>query len=109
VIWTAETYRLYLRSEHWATTRDTALKAASYRCARCGAVRSRSVRLNVHHRTYERLGAEQPGDLEVLCRTCHEGEHGIPPARVVNNWEHISHVLYRVMRGIGFRYVGDRD
>jgi hypothetical protein len=28
---------------------------------------------------------------------------------VVNNWEHISHVLYRVMRGIGFRYVGDRD
>jgi hypothetical protein len=30
------------------------------------------VRLHMHHRTYERLGAELPSDLQVLCRPCHE-------------------------------------
>ncbi len=32
--------------------------------------------LNVHHRTYERLGQEKiPDDLIVLCRSCHSREH----------------------------------
>jgi len=31
--------------------------------------------LDVHHKTYERIGAEKPGDLVVLCRACHGQEH----------------------------------
>ena len=31
--------------------------------------------VNVHHKTYEHLGAEEFGDLQVLCRRCHQIEH----------------------------------
>jgi len=31
--------------------------------------------LQVHHLSYEHLGAELDSDLEVLCRGCHLGEH----------------------------------
>ena len=42
-------------------------------CERC---QSREA-LQVHHKTYKHLGAEilYPGDLEVLCRTCHALVH----------------------------------
>lgn len=38
---------------------------------RCPATRA----LQVHHKTYERLGEERDADLEVLCETCHKGHH----------------------------------
>jgi hypothetical protein len=31
--------------------------------------------LQVHHRTYERRGAELADDLVVVCRQCHEIHH----------------------------------
>jgi HNH endonuclease len=42
-------------------------------CERCKSRES----LQVHHKTYKHKGAEvlYPGDLEVLCRTCHTLEH----------------------------------
>jgi hypothetical protein len=55
------------------------LRLAHYRCERCGAKRT----LEVHHRTYERLGRERDADLEVLCGDCHEVHHlGDPSERV---------------------------
>jgi hypothetical protein len=67
-------YRQYLHSEWWKATRLWALERARYRCENCGA---RAV--NVHHRTYERLGHEHPSDLQALCRRCHEETHGLAP------------------------------
>lgn len=64
-------YLAYLNSPAWRRTRTRALQDAHYRCHQCGARRD----LQVHHRTYERLGAESPEDLEVLCANCHEGAH----------------------------------
>jgi len=64
-------YRSYLASSTWRTKRNRALRLANYRCQRCGSKRDP----NVHHRTYERLGAELDSDLEVLCFTCHNGHH----------------------------------
>lgn len=64
-------YRAYLQSAGWRITRNRALKLAGYQCSKCGAKRN----VQVHHRTYERLGAELDGDLDVLCRECHEGHH----------------------------------
>jgi hypothetical protein len=65
------TYREYLRSEHWRNTR------ASYRasglpqaCLVCGASK-----VNLHHRTYQRLGRESLTDLVPLCRPCHRSVH----------------------------------
>jgi 5-methylcytosine-specific restriction endonuclease McrA len=65
-------YRRYLRSAHWQKTRLDAVRRAGYRCERCGA----GGRLEVHHRTYARIGHERPGDLAALCRSCHRAAHG---------------------------------
>lgn len=69
-------YRDYLRSDHWATVRAEALARALYRCALC----NRDMNLQVHHRTYERLGYELPSDLTVLCDECHHRFHDTLPA-----------------------------
>lgn len=68
-------YREYLRSPYWRARRRQAIHAAGHRCHRCPA----SARLEVHHRTYLRLGCELPADLEVLCGDCHASAHGAAP------------------------------
>lgn len=71
-------YREYLLSEHWKATRNAARHRAGYRCQRCGKQYEPAERgkLNVHHLSYDRLGAERDEDLEVLCRPCHASGHG---------------------------------
>lgn len=64
-------YLAYLNSPAWKTRRNRALHLAKWRCRRCPSKRD----LQVHHTTYERLGAEWDSDLEVLCANCHEGHH----------------------------------
>lgn len=68
---TRDEYRIYLRSPHWQDIR------ARYRasqmpqaCVVCGASR-----VDLHHRTYERLGAELLTDLVPLCREHHGEAH----------------------------------
>lgn len=64
-------YQRYMSSKQWHDKRSEALKKAGYRCQMCGAV----INLNVHHVSYERLGAEWISDLVVLCKGCHEKLH----------------------------------
>lgn len=66
-------YEEYLKTEYWRMTRRAALRHYGKQCGRCGSAED----INIHHRTYERLGAEELADLEVLCRSCHAQEHGI--------------------------------
>lgn len=66
-----ETYLTYLTSPEWRAKRNAALQRARWRCERCGAKRD----LQVHHTTYERLGAERDADLRVWCFTCHRQHH----------------------------------
>lgn len=68
----AREYEQYLKSQEWAAMRRWALERAENRCQVCNSEK----RLDVHHRTYERLGHEWPSDLTVLCRDCHELYHG---------------------------------
>lgn len=65
-------YADYLRTTEWALTRDLALRRAGHRCQVCNGNR----RLQVHHRTYDRVRCERLDDLTVLCRDCHAGHHG---------------------------------
>jgi len=67
-------YRGYVQTAIWRKKRDRALRAARYRCQVCNRQKSRGI-LHTHHRTYARLGHERPGDLTVLCQTCHELFH----------------------------------
>jgi 5-methylcytosine-specific restriction endonuclease McrA len=60
-------YHAYLHSDAWRRRRRAALKRAGHCCQVCNG----HEQLQVHHRTYERLGNEKPGDLTVLCDVCH--------------------------------------
>jgi hypothetical protein len=65
-------YRDYLSSSDWQSKRRLALERAGNRCQLCA---SRSKQLEVHHNSYKRLGHEEPEDLIVLCRACHQRFH----------------------------------
>jgi hypothetical protein len=81
-------YQHYLQSPAWQTTRERRLDASGHRCEfrplldwepkhggrygpRCVAIGP----LDVHHRHYRSVGAEQDSDLEVLCRFHHLVRH----------------------------------
>lgn len=64
-------YLDYLKTQEWIRRRIVKLQIAEYRCQLCNSSES----LQVHHRTYERLGCEKMGDLLVLCRACHAHFH----------------------------------
>jgi hypothetical protein len=63
-------YFAYLDSPEWWAIRKLVLRRAEYRCERC----DKRGALEVHHRTYCRLGDESSDDLEVLCPACHRAE-----------------------------------
>jgi len=70
---TADQWRLfyssYISSARWKNIRKLMIKHSSNRCTRCNTIRPN---LELHHKTYERLGSERISDLEVLCVQCHE-------------------------------------
>lgn len=65
-------YHEYITSRDWRENpaRLAELEASGFRCRLCNDDGSESA-LEVHHRTYENLGNEQPGDLTTLCHSCH--------------------------------------
>ena len=65
-------YQAYLNSRAWKHKRQVVLWWASYRCQLCYTDKRP---LDVHHRTYCRLGKERLTDLIVLCRQDHEQFH----------------------------------
>lgn len=67
-----DSYADYLLGAHWKDQRLQALAAARNRCQICNSPSD----LQVHHRTYERVGHESTGDLTVLCGRCHRAFHG---------------------------------
>ncbi len=68
-------YGEYLQTPHWKRKREEKLRAVGRRCQVCNQGPGP---LDVHHRTYERLGEELDQDLTALCRSCHHlfHEHG---------------------------------
>jgi len=67
-------YEEYLHTSHLKRKREDKLRALGYRCQLCNRAASEAL-LEVHHRTYERLGEELDEDLTVLCRPCHSTFH----------------------------------
>jgi 5-methylcytosine-specific restriction endonuclease McrA len=62
-----QAYADYLLSPQWQQRRRQIIRARGRRCQRCGSPR----RLQLHHKTYLRLGHERDADLELLCPKCH--------------------------------------
>lgn len=65
-------YPYYLKTPEWHKTRDAALLRAGHACSLDA---THTENLDVHHRSYERLGTELTCDLVVLCRPCHQLHH----------------------------------
>lgn len=63
-------YSAYLATAHWQRTRLRAIEHYGDTCALCNGVP-----INVHHRTYARIGEELLSDLIVLCEGCHSRFH----------------------------------
>lgn len=65
-------YDAYVGSVAWrlSAARLEELRLSGHRCRVCNRGAS-EVRLEVHHRTYDRLGAERVEDLTTLCGGCH--------------------------------------
>lgn len=61
-------YEAYLRSALWKGKRRQVLQRANGCCETCAR---ETGHLEVHHVTYERLGAELLSDLLALCVSCH--------------------------------------
>lgn len=68
-------YVAYITSTAWRNNpaRLRELAAANYACRLCPNAAAAGARIEVHHRTYERLGNEIDGDLIALCSECHLG------------------------------------
>lgn len=64
-------YYEYIQSDEWRKRADECKRRAGYRCQICNRGRD-LVKLNAHHRTYERLGHEKRSDLICMCQDCHE-------------------------------------
>lgn len=78
---TVADYAAYLASPEWKARRRYYYAKALHRCELCGhSSDAMGKGLNVHHRTYERLGREFDADVIVLCRSCHEKFHDIGQA-----------------------------
>ena len=74
----AMSYQRYLSTPEWRRTRAAALQRAG---GSCSLDITHTDRLEVHHRVYDRLGAERVSDLVVLCHSCHQlhhREYGLP-------------------------------
>lgn len=71
---TKEEYREYLNTAHWKQVRNDIYKKRKKICYCC---QKEINRLEVHHKTYERIGKERRGDLVLVCPACHEEIHQI--------------------------------
>ncbi|MFZ1924912.1 MAG: winged helix-turn-helix domain-containing protein [Solirubrobacteraceae bacterium] len=65
-------YQRYLQSSEWNRTRKAALARAGNACSLDA---THTENLEVHHRSYEHLGAELASDVLVLCHSCHLLHH----------------------------------
>ncbi len=70
----SQEYLDYLETEDWKNRRTAWLEEWGYRCSFCNIPNSQTT-LDIHHRTYARLGSEHMTDCVVLCRKCHNIFH----------------------------------
>ena len=67
---TREEYEIYRATPRWRKLSGD-LKRMRKKCENCAF----PYELDVHHKNYQRIGAERLGDLVVLCRACHMRSH----------------------------------
>ena len=85
-------YGAYLVSPAWYALRAKVRHRDGNKCRACGSGKQ----LDVHHRTYARIGNERLADLVTLCRSCHKATHEL----VANKQANLYVAHKQVQRGI---------
>jgi 5-methylcytosine-specific restriction endonuclease McrA len=67
-------YKDYLKSDEWADIRAVVIEIHGSICQSC---LEKTRYPQIHHLTYKNLYNEEPEDLTLLCKKCHEKTHGI--------------------------------
>ena len=70
-----KSYKEYLLSKQWKTTKIKISKERGNKCEECGKIGRRKKPLFVHHKTYKNVGEENAEELSLLCAECHKKEH----------------------------------
>lgn len=83
----ANDYKSYLQTKHWANVRER-FKNSKYekKCNVCGV---KNQPLDLHHKSYKRLGDEYLWHLIYLCREHHQNTHTVyktSVSRKTNLW-----------------------
>lgn len=70
-----EEYRSVIASKRWRELRVRLMRERGSICERCGKTWAPGykVSLQLHHKTYERLGRERDEDVQLVCESCHSG------------------------------------
>lgn len=107
----------YEQSFHWKTRRDVFIESLPkpLRCELClrsqswNGTRHVDLKWNVHHRSYERKGAELDSDLALLCSLCHLVVHKpylekaqLHFSRVFRDREDAVRVVYELLPHFGW-------
>lgn len=66
-------YEQYMKSVEWKNLRMSIYAKRGRKCEKCGQDKGE---IHAHHLTYERFTKELEEDIMLLCRPCHEKEHG---------------------------------
>ncbi len=64
-------YKVYLQSVEWREKAKTIMERDNNKCVVCNS----TDKIQVHHKTYDRLYDEEPDDLITLCYVCHNRVH----------------------------------
>lgn len=78
-------YRDYLNSELWKNNRRRFLESGFFN-GKCKICHCRSSRIEIHHRSYKRIGQEMLIDMIGVCPECHEAIHDIHTATGFDLW-----------------------
>jgi len=83
------TYNEYLKSKHWLKKKIKYFQSYKKRtknkkkqCECCG----KKSTVQLHHKTYDRIGKEKLTDLMYACKKCHEEIHEVVKFRVNKGW-----------------------
>lgn len=101
-------YHKYIRSQEWQNKRKQFYSSSMYKCNTpnnkgtqwscicCGIT---NVPLDLHHKTYKRLGNERINiDLVTVCRECHSEIHRVEKEENVHPWIATKTVRKRMRR-----------
>ena len=76
-----KTYNNYLKSKEWIEIKKIYFGKRQKKCIGCGSKK----RINVHHRSYNRLGSvNETKDLVTVCSDCHVKIHEIEKSKGVS-------------------------